>query len=198
MDINTKEIQTVKTQASKALLKAESLTVKNQQEYSEAVEVLSKIKTVKKMVKENKEAITKPINESLKNIRALFSPIEENTEKAEDIIKSKMRNFLDEEEERERKEKEKIAHKLALGKISEEKAIEKIEDVKKMENKVETKTGGATVRIERKFRITDEFRIPREYLTPDLAKIKDAVLKQNQIIDGVEVYEEKNISISTK
>lgn len=198
MDINTKEIQTVKTQASKALLKAESLTVKNQQEYSEAVEVLSKIKTVMKMVKENKEAITKPINESLKNIRALFSPIEENTEKAEDIIKSKMRNFLDEEEERERKEKEKIAHKLALGKISEEKAIEKIEDVKKMENKVETKTGGATVRIERKFRITDEFRIPREYLTPDLAKIKDAVLKQNQIIDGVEVYEEKNISISTK
>lgn len=191
---NDKELSVVKTQASKALQAVVELEINTTTDYAKADEMLGKIKTVGKMIKTKKEEITKPINDSLRKIRELFKPIETTHEEAEVIIKKKMIDFRIAEEARLEAEKAKIIKKVETGYIKPETAVSKIGtvgDVKSNLKEVGVKT---SVRTLRKIRIVNEADVPREYMTPDLEKIKEAMLKGGINIAGCEIYEEKIIS----
>ena len=188
-----REITLVKQQASKALHAAATLEITNEEELEKGVDMLSKIKTVGKMIKERKEAITKPLMESLNSVRELFIPIEENHRSAEKFIKTKMLAYQNEQEIAREKAKAKITAKVEKGTMKVETAITKIEDLPEVSTTSKGKIGAISTRIVKKVRITDESKLPREYLMANEPLIRrDAIA--GKTIAGVEVYDEKVIS----
>jgi len=158
-----------------------------------ATDVLSKIKQVAKLLKERKEAITKPLNEALASARELFRKPEADLADAERIIKGKMLDWQDAEDKRIAKAKAKVVDQVESGKISTEKAVQKMDDIGTAPTTTTGKVGQVSTKIIKKYRVTDESKLPREFLMPDMAKITEA-LKAGVSVPGAEVYEEKVIS----
>ena len=191
--IETKEVSVVKQQATKALTAAQELAIASQEDMVKATDILSKIKTVGKMIKERKEAITKPLMESLNSVRDLFRPIESNHVEAEKIIKTKMLAWQDAEDKRAEAERAKVAARVEKGTMKPETAVEKMEQIQDAPVTTKGKVGTVSTKIIKKYRVTDESKLPREFLTPDMGKITEA-LKAGQAVPGAEMYEEKVIS----
>lgn len=194
--IEPKELSLVKTQSTKALQAAENLKIDSPESFTEALDMGKKIKQVGKMITDRKEEITKPLNESLKSIRALFKPIEENAQNAEYLIKGKMIEYNREQQAIADKERERLAAKVEKGTMKIETAVRKMDDIKAPEQTTRTETARATIKKVPKCRITDENLIPREYLVPDMTKIKNAVVTQRLTVPGVEFYEEDSMTIA--
>ncbi len=193
MDDNNKEVAVVRQQANKAVQAATDLVIKDAEGMAVATDVLSKIKKVAKMAKERKEAITKPLMEALNSARDLFKPIEANTAEAERIIKGKMLDYQNEVDRKAEADRVKLADRVDRGTMKEETAIAKMEQIQNAPTAVEGKVGAITTKIIKKYRVTDEKLLPREFLTPDMGKITEA-LKAGREVPGAEVYEEKIIS----
>ncbi len=183
----------MKQQATKALNAANELSITSNEEMVKATDLLSKMKTVARMIKERKEEITKPLTEALNSARDLFKPIESNLADAEKVVKTKMLSWQDEEDKRIEAAKAKVMDKVEDGKMSAEKASGKIEQIGEVQTSVRGKVGSVSTKIIKKYRVTDETKIPREFLTPDMVKITEA-LKAGQAVPGAEMYEEKTIS----
>lgn len=191
--IETKEVTVVKQQATKALGAAQALTITTPEERASATDLLSKMKTVAKMIKAQKETITKPMMEALDNARGLFKPIETNLAEGEALVKRKM---LDWDAEVDRKADEariKLAQRVEKGTMKPETAVAKMEAIQEAPKAVQGKVGATQTRTIKKYRVVDELRLGREYLMPNMAKITEA-LKAGYTVDGAEVYEEKVIS----
>ena len=196
----TKEIVAVEKKVSQAVALADSIIVSNDEEMLEAGEQRKKIKELGKQIKEEKEKATKPLNEVLKTVRNWFAPIEENYDKAETIITSKMQNYqriVDNKRIKAEKEaQDKIDEankKLEEGKISEKEA-EKI--VTKAETKLEKapevikKSESFHTRKVAKMRIVDANKVPKLYWIIDEIKLRKAVLA-GEVVPGAEYYEEE-------
>lgn len=190
--VESKELTTVRQQASKALGAAETLVIASPDDMAAATDVLSKIKTVGKMIKERKESITRPLNESLKSVRDLFQPIESNHADAERIIKGKMLAWQDAEEKRIAREQLAIAKRVEKGTMKPETAVAKMENVGTVQTTSKGKIGEVSTRIVKKYRVTDESKLPREYLIPNMPKITED-LKSGRDVPGAEIYEEKSM-----
>lgn len=200
MLIPKEEVSLVKTQAIKAVTTAEKIVITTDEEMLTAADVRKKIKQVGKMIEEKKKAITGPINEALKEVRDLFRPIEENCEQAEKIIAGKMVTYQTEQDRKRReteakvqKELEETQAKLEAGQITEKQAAKveaKVE--KKLEKAPEaiTKSASFHTRTVRKFRIVNADRIPRVFMIPNEAAIREE-MRADRAIEGVEYYEEK-------
>ena len=200
MEINTKEIEIVKTQVTKAIAVVNDLEVKDDPSMLEAGEVRKKIKVVGKMIKDKKETITKPLNDALKQVRSLFAPIEASYEEAESIVSDKRLSYQRKADEARQKIEAEALRKLqeAQKKLEEGKITEK--QVEKIEQKLEAKLEQAPEVIKssqdfhtreiKKFRIVNELEIPREYLIPDEVKIRRAMMSGVEV-KGVEFYTEK-------
>lgn len=189
----TKEIATVKQQATKALGLAQEMVIASADDRVRATDVLSKMKTVAKMIKEREEAITKPLNEALSSARDLFRPMKQNLAEAESVVKTKMLAYDAAEEKRIAEEQQKIAEKVEAGKMKPETAMKKIENIGEVKTSVQGKVGQTQTRTVKKYRVVDESKIPREYLVPDMGKITEA-FKAGKVVPGAEAYEEKIIS----
>lgn len=191
--IESKEVSVVRAQATKALTAANELVIANQEDMVKATDILSKIKTVGKLVKERKELITKPLQESLNSVRDLFKPIESTHADAERIIKGKMLDWQNAEDARQEKERLALANRVEKGTMKPETAVRKMEAMAPVQTSTQGKVGTASVRIIKKYRVIDESKLPREFLVPDMGKISDA-LRAGQVVPGAEVYEEKIIN----
>lgn len=170
-----------------------SLTIETQEDYAQAADVVAKLKELGSSIKDTKEAITKPLNESLKNIRTLFKPIEDQFENAEMVVKSKILAYKKKVDEEARAKEAKIAEKLEQGKMKLETAEKKMDAIERVEQTTRGKVGEVQIRKVRKVRITDETKIPRQYLVPDMVAIRKDALA-GVPIDGVEVYEEETVA----
>ncbi len=188
-----KELSVVKTQADKALSRVSEITIATAEDYAMADEILVKIKTVGKMIKEKKEEITKPLNESLKRVRELFKPIETTHETAEEIIKKKMVSYRVAEDKRIEAEKAKIASKVESGYIKSETAIKKMEAV--VDTKDSLKDAGVKTSTRKLPRVQiNSFKdIPREYLIVNERAVLDA-LKAGIAVPGAELWYETIIA----
>lgn len=194
MTVDTeKELSVVRTQTTKAFAAAEQLTIKTDEDMEAATDLLSKIKKVGKLIKERKEAITRPLMESLNSTRDLFKPLEQSHASAESIIKTKMLGYQHEVEEKNRIEQQRIAARVEKGTMKQETAIEKIGNQQEVKKQAEGKVGKITTRKVTKYRVTDESKLPREFLIPNMSKINEA-LKAGQEVPGAESYQEDVIS----
>lgn len=188
----TKEIELVKVQVSKALQAVESIVVNNDESMLEAGDMRKRVKTVGKMIKERKEAITKPINESLKSIRALFLPFESDYEKAEEIITSKMLSYQKSvDDERIRIEAENLKKIKEQGNASiVDHSAPKIQ--LEIAPEVIKKSEDFHTRTNKVFKVVDKSKLPIKFLIADEVAIRKAMYAGIQL-EGVEYSEEKVI-----
>mgnify|MGYP001580527221 CR=1 FL=1 len=186
-----KELQLapLKAQVSRVGELAQAIVIKTPDDMSVAVDILGKVKDIGKKITVQKETITKPLNEALKNARALFKPLEDSYEEMEKTIKYKMVKYQTLSEAKAEKKINRIESKIEEGSLSFEKGVEKMSNLEP-ESKVETDSFSLTFRITKTVEITDEKLIPREYLVPDMVLIRKDALAGKEIA-GVRIVEVK-------
>ena len=195
MEINkslSKELAPIKAQISKTVMSVSAIEIETEKDLVKATDALVKIKVVGRKIKEKKEEMTKPLNISLKNIRNFFRPIETDFAMAEKSVKDKIIAYQDKAEKEASKKTEKIVEKVEEGKMSFDKAADKIEAITP-EKTIEAGSGSVQFRKIKEVKIVNEDKIPREYLMPDMAKIKKVALA-GVSISGVEVVERRVVA----
>jgi len=196
---NKKQLTIIKSKTTRVLNRANELSVTNQQEFDEAANVLSDMKAVAKLVKADKEKLTKPLNEALKEARGRYKPLEDELKAADRIIKDKLADYQSEvQAELDAKEAE-LREKMAKGEVTPEEAVGEMENQESIGTSVDTKRGSVQFKTVRKVRVTDVTKIPANYLNDErvLAAVLTAV-RQDALNDvaiaGVEVYEDKQVA----
>lgn len=183
-----KEIKSIETSF-------EGIKIVDETSYKNAIDLTKAIKEQGKAIKEQKESFTKPLNESLKNIRAFFKPYEEKLADIEKNLKGSMVQYTIAEQKKADEAAEKLAKRVQKGTMKPETAIRKMNEIEAPEQTTASSTAQATIRETKQVKVSNEALIPREYLMPDMAKIKEAVLKEGKTIDGVEIEVIKSVAI---
>lgn len=185
----SKELTTLKEQEQKMLIATEGLTITNQDDYDQAVTVGKKVSAYIKSIDTKEKAITKPINDSLKEIRALFKPFKETAEAQKSYIKSVMAEYLQAEAKKVAEAEAKIEARLERGTMREDTAVNKLATLE--ENK--TATTGTTTNV-LKVEVLNIKDIPAEFLTVNESAIKEAY-RAGQEVAGVRCYYEQAIRL---
>ena len=189
--MSDRELTVVKGQVGKVL--GAALTVESAEQYTEATELLGRIKKAVAFVKGETEKITRPLLDALNAERARWKPMLAEAEAAESAVKSKMLAWYSAEQERSRKEAAALEAKVAAGKMSPEKALAKAESIVQPERAVAGTGVVAEIRKVRKMYITDEKLVPDEYwIINEVLLRKDALAGKE--IPGVEVRTENSIA----
>lgn len=191
--IESKELAPLKAQVSKYENQANAVVISTQEDYTSAIDLVSKLKETGSKIKNTKESITKPLNEALRNARELFAPIEEQFTKAEAIIKGKLLDYKRKKDAETQVEESKIAARVEKGTLKLETAEKKLDNIERVENTTRGNIGEVQVRKIRKVRIVDAAILPRTYLIPNEVAIRKDALS-GVVIPGVEVYEEEVIA----
>lgn len=177
----SKEVAPVITQAQKFnIVDKESMTL--------AVDYLSKLNKENDKIVEEKERITKPLNEALKVERARWSPVEKMLKTAIEIYRTKMSIYQTNLIQEQRKQEQKIADRLAKGTIKQETAVRKMDELEGVENKTETESGSISFRTDLVLEITSLKDIPLEYMEPKESVITRD-LKVGKVIAGCKLKE---------
>jgi len=201
-------------------LEVNKVTIEDNTQRSNAVELGKKLNGLKKDLDNERLNQTRPIEAAADEIRDYYKPITGTCETMVKTLKDAILKFDQEErrkadeaariarlkaEEEARKERERLA-KLAEKQIDSGKVEKAEETIAKMENVAPVvtpiimpqiqKQKGESTRKNWKFEIIDEKQIPREYLLVDETKIRKVVqaLKGDTNIPGVRVYSEKSMS----
>jgi len=188
--INISEVKKELSLVEKNIQKFQVKKIQSDNELEKVSKFFLDIRNYKLKIQEKKNSILRPLNEAIKNIRQLFFPIEKKLEDAELSVKKEIEKYHLEKEAKAEKEKQKIAEKVESGKISFEKAIEKVEKIEEAPKNIQSENGIIGFRTIKKVVIENPELLPREYLVPDEVKIRRDVLNGKEI-PGVKVYEEK-------
>jgi hypothetical protein len=164
------------------------IVINSQPTFNIAKEQLKSVKEFKKILKEKKESITKPLNEALKNTRELFKPVETKIETIEKYLNDGVLKYnqklLTEQREREQEAQKKIEEAEEKGEeIDIDKILKKTENVTEKLNQIRT-------RKVTKLRVIDKTKIPYTYLVVDEYALKRALISGEKI-DGAELYDEE-------
>jgi len=165
-----------------AILPASEIT--NAAELEAANLLIKQIKTRSDELAAVKKQITQPMRAALAAVSELFTPVEEKYAEAEKQLKTMVVAYLTHMESQAR---------LAIGR-----AAESGDDMGEAVELALTSTQtpeGMQVRRVSEVVVFDEASVPREYLTPDLKKIKAAV-KTGIDIPGVRVETKKQVAVS--
>lgn len=185
-----KEVEQTNKQVEALSRAATALTLKSPADVETAGGLLETVKTGRKAITSRKEEITRPLMQSLASIRDLFKPLELTLENAEKVVKAKVIAFQTLEEAKIAEAKAKILARAEKGTLRTDTALKKLEEVGTV-----TKTEKMQTRTLTKVRVIDETLIPREYLSPNMMLITEAVLRRGESIPGVETYKEKIIAV---
>lgn len=195
MQIEQKELTNLKREVSILENQARNVIIENREDYESAIDFVSKLKDAGSKIKDKKESVTKPLNEALKNARNLFNPIEDQFASAEKILKGKLLAYKREVDEEARRKEEQYAARVERGTMKADTAEQKIAEVDRIDTTTKGDVGRVQVRKVKKVRIADESSLPREYLTPDMVKIRRDALGGKEI-PGVIIEEEEVIAAS--
>jgi len=194
MEIEKKEVAEFQGRISVLEEQALALEIKTEDDLKKATEISSQLEDISSKLTEKKESITKPLNNTLKSVRALFKPMEEAYEKAQQIVNGKALAYHQKVREDAAKAEAKIASDLEAGKIKKVETAEKrVEKIERVDNTVRTESGGLQVRKVKKYEVVDVSLLPREYLEPNMGAIWKAV-QANKEIPGVRAWEEETMA----
>ncbi|WP_457635816.1 hypothetical protein [Persephonella sp.] len=153
----------------------------NKEELIQGFEKLKKIIKLKKELFEEKKELLEPLKNKIKKIDKKYSGTEEELKEKEKSIRDAI-NFY--KNEIEPKKKAEIAEKFEKGEITFEQSVEMFKEVEldlKFSNKKEVF-------------VEDLYQIPRDYLIPDIVKIKEDI-KKGKKISGIKIKELKIIRV---
>lgn len=186
--ITKKELVPLEKRVGSLASQVELIVISSSEDMKSAVSMLSQMNTYGDTVKAKKELLTKPLNEALKNARAMFKPIEDIYEGAIASLRSKMTLYQTLQVKLRKDEEMRIASRIGAGrgKLTIETAVKKIENIEEVVKEVATDAGLVQFRETRILKIVDEKLIPREYLHVNATKIlKD--LKEGKKVLGCEI-----------
>lgn len=175
-----KELTIIK-EINPVLANASTLQIKSQEDMAPATELLSQINKYADAMKKDRLKLTAPLEESLKLIRAKYSPTEKLLKDAVDTIKEKMGGFQTAQLKIQREEEAKIASKLESGYIKVDTAIKKMGEVEVVEKKVQTIEGAVSFREDPDFELMDLSLVPVDYVEANMTKIRTAMKAGIQI-----------------
>lgn len=146
------------------------------------------LKGIEKEVKEKKDGIIKPLNESIKRVRELFRPIENQLGEALELVTDGLSMYHTAVQEQLEAKRERLDERIEEGEITEEKAS-------KMMAKASDKMGAAIIPIRevKVIKIVDESKIPDAYWVLDMVAIRRDAISEGIKIPGVEVVIEDQI-----
>lgn len=202
MQKNDKVVAVIEKEAEPIIREAQKLEIKSAKDMQGATEILSRLNTVLDRVTEEKEKVTKPLNEALKAERSRWKPIEELYGGVIDTLRKRMIAYQTEQKRIADAEAAAIASRIKPGKgnLSIEKGVEKLKEIEKPAERVATDAGTVKFKTVRKarFRPLADFAHVEElvklakagYIVWDEAKARRAALDGEKLY-GVEVYEEQ-------
>lgn len=144
-----------------------------------------------------KEKLTKPLNEALREIRGRYKDIEGKLESAIRAVRTEMARFQTKAIAERKKAEERLAKKVAKGAIDLEQAVSLAVSTGPLE-RISAGPGGASVsfRTDRVLKVVKASIVPREYLMVDEKKALEA-LKRGEKVPGC-VLEEVQVVVSKR
>ncbi|MES2224161.1 MAG: hypothetical protein V4469_04490 [Patescibacteria group bacterium] len=190
--MDEKKLVPLKKSVEVAVVKANKLVIKNENDMIVATTLLSEINRYSDDMKAKKKTITDPANLVLKNAKILFKPLEENLEKGIEAIRSAMSEYQTEKVRLAEIEEKKISARVGegKGKIKMETAIKQIEEVERPTDSIQTASGGVTFRPTKKFEVMDVSLLPVAYVEANETAIREA-MKNGIELPGVRYYVEQ-------
>lgn len=178
-------VKSLEKDASPIIKKLEKITaVKTKQDYEDAAAQLKLLKGLKKVAEEKEKAIVDPLKTAIKNVQELFEPFIDNVIDLEKNYKGMMLDFINKQDEK----KEKLLDNFSTGKI---KSIEKYTEAVIANSVSNTNASTRTTMV---VEVEDEKLIPREFLVPNMVKIKEA-FKTGKTVKGCKYVQKKGIAI---
>lgn len=166
--METKELSIIKTQVTKCVSATTNIVVTNQEEYDRAYEIGKKVSSLLKMIDDKEKSITKPINDSLKQIRDMFRPYKTQVEEVKTSIGITLNNYLQEEARKKKILEDRAVARFEKGTMKEETVVRKLAEIKQSS----TETTGKTTSV-LTVKLIDISLVPKEYLLIDESKIKE-------------------------
>lgn len=167
-----------------------SLKIDSQETLNNAGQYTSNLKKIGKLIKEEYDNATKPQKEHIKRLQVVIKPYNDALKASEALLKSKILQYskiLETQKSTERQEYLKTIDPF-------DESQENKDKLAKFENSRIDKT---SIRRTRDIEIMDETLIPREYLLPDLKKIKADVCRivKPVTIPGVKMVIKESVAI---
>lgn len=190
--ITNKELVPLKKKIQTVADRVSGFEITNEDTMKEAVIILSQMNSYADSVKEKKELLTKPLNEALKNARAMFKPLEETYEGAIEELRGKMTRYQTEQVRLQKAEEAKIVARVGegRGKLSIETATKRMEAVKTVEKEVASEVGLVQFREVKRYEVVDIKVLPIEYHMANDKLIAQA-MKDGKEIAGVKYWTEQ-------
>lgn len=170
---------------------AKAVEIKTKEDLVLAADIRERVKTKKKEIEGIIESYVRPAKEIINLAKTMFDPFLQICKDAETEINKKALDFQTKQEKKAEVKTEKVMSKVAEGKISVEKASEKIENLTP-QNTVKGTEGKVQFFIHRDIKIVDEKKIPDKYRKIDLVMVRREALSGIEI-PGVEIIEEKRV-----
>ena len=186
--MSDKQLTTIKKQIIPVIEDALTLKIKSQADLVTATEILSKLNKFVDKVTEEKEKVTRPLNEALKAERARWKPIENQYTEAIETVRKLMTDYQTNLVKQQKEEEMKIAARIGegKGKLRIETAVKKLDAITKAEKEYATTEGLVQFAEQKVLKITDLSLIPRQYLIVDEKAVLEA-LKAGQSVPGAEL-----------
>lgn len=193
--MTTKDIvPAIQKQISPLMDRATNLVVKDEKTMLEAAEILSTINKSLDRITEEKEKVTKPLNQALKVERGRWKPMEDLHETAIAHVRKQMSIYQTKATEVADKEAAKIAARVGEGpgKLKPETAVRKMSEIDAPSKSVSTAAGNVRFKKVQNFEITSVADLPDDYktVTPNTAAIRKAMFAGIQVA-GVRYFTEQ-------
>jgi len=188
--IEKKEIQILKKQVSPLLKEANSYNINSIKAVDKASIFLKKVRDVESDIEQKRLKITKPLNQSLKEINNTFKQLKEPLIEARTYLTRKIIDWktieqkrLEVEETRRRKIQE--AHEAKGHEVKAPIVLERPEN----------KIGNTQTRKVWTFEVVDFSKLPNEYKSLDQVAVNQAIRNGIKEIKGLRIYQEEKLSI---
>ncbi|MES2409671.1 MAG: siphovirus Gp157 family protein [Patescibacteria group bacterium] len=177
MKKESKEITTIQKESAPIIKEANALEIYTPAHLTQAVSILSELNKFSDRITEEKERVTKPLNEALKAERSRWKPLETQYDGAISLLRTRISAYQTKAVQEAKLAQEKIASRVGegSGKLKIETALKKLEAIEVPTEQINTQSGSITFREVQRLNIVDETKIPREYLIPDEKRILDAL-----------------------
>lgn len=190
------EQQEIEQESSKAKRVKDMLLgidIRTSEHIAQVTPLLQHIKGDLKRLVEQKERITKPLNDALRNVRDLFRPAEDTLKECETILKQRIGTAQQAINEANRKAQ--LATQAALAAHDVRAAALASGSIQSTEA-----PQGLGIRQVWVGRVVDASKLPREFLMPDERRIREHVAKFGQAnpIPGVLVEADTRISVRAR
>lgn len=182
------DLQIIKKQLFLLADTALHLEINSDTALKEAVSILSQLNQFNDKIVEEREKVTKPLNEALKAERARWKPTELQNTQAIEAIRSKMTIYQTNLINTRKAEEDAIVRRVGDGKwhIKLETAVNRIEALEVVEKEHATEEGLVQFRATPTLKVTDITKIAREYFDLNEGKLlKD--LKAGKLVEGAEI-----------